>query len=243
MDGKLGYSVEWPSPEKAKAAAAAADDGDNEPSHHKLECSVTLPTGVGPGSVVTIPVPPNQDLTPAGEGQYAGEAASRMPPAVLALQDDAGRTAFHVAVAPLEFGSYENTSLLSSLLDSVSDKALLGVRDDAGLTAVELAQAQGSGAMLRCLQSHVPALRGLKGGNDPLPTFPDAVDVDTDARTVLETAEEKVCVVALKVLALALGSVMGVCAGAGCAGGCPSHREVAAARSLDEHSQRCGGQW
>ena len=67
-----------------------------------------------------------------------------VPSKVVDLQDRSGNSHAHVAVQPLPFGSYENTSLLDALAGAGYS---LGLRNAAGQTPADLAATQASGRM------------------------------------------------------------------------------------------------
>ncbi|KAG7399042.1 hypothetical protein PHYBOEH_009820 [Phytophthora boehmeriae] len=75
--------------------------------------------------------------------------------AALAQRNASGLTACHIAVQPLDYGSYENTRLLAMLVRAGGD---LRAKDSSGKTPVDYARAQQSQFMLRFLEHTFPRL-------------------------------------------------------------------------------------
>ena len=105
-----------------------------------------------------------------------------------------GRTAVHVCVNPLGFGSYENVKILRKLHNSGFD---LNARDAQGKTPLDYAMEQDSKIMAKeictLLNMRVDfSLRLRRNSVTPENEWPDFVhDFTDDAHAFLEEAEKK----------------------------------------------------
>ncbi|ETM31240.1 hypothetical protein L914_21163, partial [Phytophthora nicotianae] len=80
--------------------------------------------------------------------------------AALAKRNTKGLTACHMAVQPLDYGSYENTRLLETLVRAGGD---LYVKDSTGKTVIDYALAQRSRLVIRFLERTFPDIVSVHG--------------------------------------------------------------------------------
>jgi len=109
--------------------------------------------------------------------------------------DKYGKTAMHYAVQQYEFGSYQNTELLSLLLSHGFDHS---IKDEKGLTPVDYAAVQNNGRMLSIFKQYKVALPKSPKTLELHPIlqqksikdWPMEVDFNKDAEEYIKNVEE-----------------------------------------------------
>ena len=191
-EGAPSYHIRWlTAAEIAEHVRCSLKVGFPCSSNH---FELTLPPGTGPGIEFTIDwsdgVGQGSAAGPGVSGAFAGRASPRTPAVVLRLQDSKSRSLLHCCVAPLPFGSFENTEMLELLLKAGVPVEL---RDVQGRTAVELAALQRSGCMHQVFRAQIMGIEAVP--SVPLEVsggWPMAVDVGSDCDSSLAAAESKI---------------------------------------------------
>ncbi|ETP00743.1 hypothetical protein F441_21908, partial [Phytophthora nicotianae CJ01A1] len=107
--------------------------------------------------------------------------------AALAQRNAAGLTACHIAVQPLEYGSYENTRLLGMLVRAGGN---LRVKDSTGKSAIDYARDQRSRFVLRFLQQTFPNIVSSQAeSTESITMFAAAPAYSDDANAYLAECE------------------------------------------------------
>ncbi|ETM99476.1 hypothetical protein PPTG_18731 [Phytophthora nicotianae INRA-310] len=107
--------------------------------------------------------------------------------AALAQRNAAGLTACHIAVQPLEYGSYENTRLLGMLVRAGGN---LRVKDSTGKSAIDYARDQRSRFVLRFLQQTFPNIVSSQAeSTESITVFAAAPAYSDDANAYLAECE------------------------------------------------------
>ncbi|KAL3664882.1 hypothetical protein V7S43_010060 [Phytophthora oleae] len=106
----------------------------------------------------------------------------------ISQRNTAGLTACHIAVRPLNYGSYENTRLLAMLVRAGGD---LRVKDASGKSVIDYARDQKSNFVLRFIERTFPNVVSVRDEVKPSTTkFASAPTYSDDASAYLAACEE-----------------------------------------------------
>ncbi|KAG3124480.1 hypothetical protein PC128_g27476 [Phytophthora cactorum] len=130
---------------------------------HLAARNLVAETRVALGLVRSVPDPKDVFTFTASTRVCSLHVPEASVKAALAQRNTAGLTACHMAVQPLDYGSYENTRLLGMLVRAGGD---LRAKDSSGKSAIDYARDQRSRFVLRFLER----------------TFPEFVSVQAEAR-------------------------------------------------------------
>eukprot|EP00644_Phytophthora_capsici_P011268 jgi/Phyca11/565594/estExt2_Genewise1.C_PHYCAscaffold_180438 len=108
--------------------------------------------------------------------------------AAISQRNTAGLTACHIAVRPLNYGSYENTRLLAILVRAGGD---LGFKDVSGKSVIDYARDQKSSFVLRYIERTFPKYVSVRDEAKPSTTkFASAPSYSDDASAYLAACEK-----------------------------------------------------
>ncbi|KAG3052080.1 hypothetical protein PI125_g26206, partial [Phytophthora idaei] len=145
------------------AKLSTADGRGNTLLMHLAARNLVAETRVALGLVRSVPDPKDVFTFTASTRVCSLHVPEASVKAALAQRNTAGLTACHMAVQPLDYGSYENTRLLGMLVRAGGD---LRAKDSSGKSAIDYARDQRSRFVLRFLER----------------TFPEFVSVQAEAR-------------------------------------------------------------
>ncbi|KAG7376660.1 hypothetical protein PHYPSEUDO_012946 [Phytophthora pseudosyringae] len=169
------------------AKLSIADARGNTLLMHLAAHNLVAETRLALGLVGSVPDPKDVfTFTPSARvcSLHVPEASVK---AALAQRNAAGLTACHMAVQPLDYGSYENTSLLGMLVRAGGD---LNTRDSAGKSVIDYARVQRSHFVLRFLERTFPNFVSIQAEDaDSTTEFAASPTYSDDANAYLAECE------------------------------------------------------
>ncbi|GMF31430.1 unnamed protein product [Phytophthora lilii] len=169
------------------AKLSTADGRGNTLYMHLAARNLVAETRLAIGLVRSVPEPKGIFAAAASNRVCSLHVPEESVKAALSLRNNAGLTACHMAVHPLDYGSYENTRLLAILVRAGGD---LKVRDASGKTVIDYARDQRSHFVLRFIEHTFPDFVTIQSDDSDSSTmFTAAPDYSDDASAYLAACE------------------------------------------------------
>lgn len=169
------------------AKLSTVDGRGNTLLMHLIARNLIAETRLALGLIRSVPDPKDVFASASSTRTCSLHIPEANVKSVLAQKNSAGKTACHMAVQPLHYGSYENTRLVAMLVRAGGD---LNARDASGKSVLDYAREQRSRFVLRFLERTFPkVVAGQTEAPEPRTEFAAAPMYSDDANAYLAECE------------------------------------------------------
>ncbi|KAG1703413.1 hypothetical protein DVH05_007361 [Phytophthora capsici] len=170
------------------AKLSAADGRGNTLLMHLAARNLVAETRLALGLIKSVPDPKDVFTSTPSARVLSLHVPEADVKAAISQRNTAGLTACHIAVRPLNYGSYENTRLLAILVRAGGD---LGFKDVSGKSVIDYARDQKSSFVLRYIERTFPKYVSVRDEAKPSTTkFASAPSYSDDASAYLAACEK-----------------------------------------------------